>query len=225
MKVKEIIENAAMVNALMKTFAQKTAERTARAAADTATKVVPKMGNAAATAAPKVAILADQLAVKAGQAGVKLEPIATKIWDKSKNTFVERGVPVVNYDGRAIVIVTVDGVRVPFYLSTGDAGKKGVAAGKWYPIFGIGPDGWINKGTENGISKYYGMPNLKRTAERLDAAVGDIRTQINNVSEIGVGKFAVADINQGLAPVAHDAGFEAFKKNAYSMLRRLGADV
>ncbi len=217
MKVKEITENAAMVNALMKTFAQKTA--------DTATKVVPKMGNAAATAAPKVAILADQIAARASQAGVKLEPMATKIWDKSKNTFVERAVPVVNYDGRAIVIVPVDGVRVPFYLSTGDAGKKGVAAGRWYPIFGIGPDGWINKGTENGISKYYGMPSLKRTAERLDATVGDIRTQINNVSEIGVGKFALADINQGLAPVAHDAGFEAFKKNAYSMLRRLGADV
>lgn len=44
-----------------------------------------------------------------------------------------------------LVLVDINGVQVPFYLSTGLGGKANVASGKWYPFFGIGDDGWINE--------------------------------------------------------------------------------
>lgn len=228
MRIQELEENAA-INAFLQRMAQNMAKRagTAAGAAERATaKAAGAVEKTAATAAKTATTAADKLAQQALSKGVKLEPITSKVWDKTANTFVERAIPIVNYEGRAIVVVNVDGVRVPFYLSTGDAGKKLVPSGRWYPIFGIGPDGWINKGSEKGIASYYNMPNLKRTAQQLDSSIGDIRSQVNNMAEFGAGKFSVADINQGLSPVAHGADtVEAFKKNAYALFKRLGAAV
>jgi hypothetical protein len=87
----------------------------------------------------------------------------------------EAGAPVVNYFDRYITVVDVNGSKVPFYLSSGQAGKKGVEAGKWYPIFGIGEDGWINKGSEQQIANYYGVPEFKAAAQELDKTLGDMR--------------------------------------------------
>ena len=83
--------------------------------------------------------------------------------------------PMVQLGRRAIVFRKVNGVIVPFYLSSGMAGKPN--AGKWVPIFGVGRDaGWFNKGpTQEDIDNYYGSPALKRVAESLDEEFGDIR--------------------------------------------------
>ena len=76
---------------------------------------------------------------------------------------------------RKIVLVNINGVDMPFYLSTGHGGKYGVLSGKWYPFFGLDPDGWFNKGTEDDINDYYGSSKLREVAEALDNKWGDIR--------------------------------------------------
>lgn len=66
------------------------------------------------------------------------------------------------------MFANVNGVTVPFYRSSGAAGKQNVKAGLWYPIFGIGSDEWINKGTQAEISSYYGSAELRAAAQFLD---------------------------------------------------------
>jgi hypothetical protein len=53
---------------------------------------------------------------------------------------------MVNYYHRNIVVVNINGVHMPFYMSTGLGGKENVQPGLWYPFFGI-KDGWLNKGS------------------------------------------------------------------------------
>jgi hypothetical protein len=90
---------------------------------------------------------------------------------------------VIDHAYRKIVVVDVNGFHVPFYLSTGEGGKKETTPGKWYPFFGIGKDGWINKDglMQNGpnMANYYNSPHLKTIAEHLDHVVGDIREARN----------------------------------------------
>ncbi len=61
---------------------------------------------------------------------------------------------------RAFAIVNVNGKLLPFYVSSGLAGKEakyGIASGQWYPLLGLG-DTWFNK-----------MPNMKHNpAPELD---------------------------------------------------------
>jgi hypothetical protein len=87
---------------------------------------------------------------------------------------------------RKMVVVNHNGVHVPFYLSSGSAGKddpslpehKRVAAGKWYPHFGMGQTGlggWINKGDTDQLRNHYGSPELHHIASLLDTHIGDIR--------------------------------------------------
>ncbi len=214
MKISELEENAAMVAQLMKAFAQNMAKR-----AGGATGAVEKT---AATAAAKTATVADQIAQQAAAKGVRLEPLTAQVWDKSTNKFIERAIPIVNHDGRAMVVVKVNGERVPFYLSSGSVPKEGIIPGQWYPTFGIGPDGWINKAANAGT--YYGRPALKRAAEQLDAAIGDIRSKLGNNADFGVGKTATGSINQGLAPVTYEQGLKgALKEPAYELFKRIGA--
>lgn len=82
---------------------------------------------------------------------------------------------MINLAGRMIVMVNINGVDVPFYLSTGKGGKENVESGKWYPFFGLDPDGWFNKGNQTEINDYYGSAALKAVAKALDNKFGDIR--------------------------------------------------
>ncbi len=229
MKISELEENAAMVASLMKAFAQNMARR-AGTAAGAAERTLPKVAGSAektaataTTAAARTATtLADQIAQQAAAKGVRLEPLTAQVWDKSTNKFIERAIPIVNHDGRAMVVVKVNGERVPFYLSSGSVPKEGIIPGQWYPTFGIGPDGWINKAANAGT--YYGRPALKRAAEQLDAAIGDIRSKLGNNADFGVGKTATGSINQGLAPVTYEQGLKgALKEPAYELFKRIGA--
>lgn len=82
---------------------------------------------------------------------------------------------VINFGGRMMVLVRIGGRKVPFYLSTGKGGKADVPDGKWYPFFGIGADGWINKTGGKDMTSYYGSEELRQKAEELDRVLGDIR--------------------------------------------------
>ncbi len=102
--------------------------------------------------------------------------------------------------GRVTVLKDVNGVQVPFYISTGKGGKANVETGKWYPFFGVGPDGWFNKGTEKDINNFYGSPELKTAADELNNTVGDIRQQMGKLpssQELGV------NVNTDMQPTAY----------------------
>ena len=102
--------------------------------------------------------------------------------------------------GRVTVLKDVNGVQVPFYISTGKGGKANVETGKWYPFFGVGPDGWFNKGTEKDINNFYGSPELKTAADELNNTVGDIRQQMGKLpssQELGV------NVNTDMRPTAY----------------------
>ena len=73
--------------------------------------------------------------------------------------------PIQNISGRSVVVVNVDSHKIPFYVSSGMAGKDefGIPSGVWYPHAGISRygDGWFNK-----------MPNmLDNPVPQLDEIV------------------------------------------------------
>lgn len=104
-------------------------------------------------------------------------PYKTKIWDPIRKEKKEESgkTKILDIAGRKIILLEINGVNCPFYLSSGGGGKKNVPAGKWYPFFGIGWDAWFNKGTESDILNYYGVSLLKHYAEYLNREIGDIR--------------------------------------------------
>lgn len=101
---------------------------------------------------------------------------AEGFYDKSKP--VSGLAPIIKFgmpgDSRAITVRKIYGVSVPFYLSTGRGGKETVKPGRWYPFFGVG-EGWFNKGTQEDINDYYGIPELRQVARQLDREIGDVR--------------------------------------------------
>jgi DNA polymerase III epsilon subunit-like protein len=106
---------------------------------------------------------------------------------------------IIDFGGRKIVVMDINGTKVPFYLSTGNGGKKDVAAGKWYPFFGVSEDGWLNKTGGADINNYYDSPELRAQAEWLDANIGDIRDD-NTIPKVkGTGSH-MDFINQDLNP-------------------------
>lgn len=102
--------------------------------------------------------------------------------------------PVIEHQGRHMVSVMHNGVRVPFYRSTGAGGKKETTVGSWYPAMGVGEEGWINKTHGADLANYYNSDALRKIGEHLDEHVGD-PTQANWVGNIpkvsaGVGRQA-----------------------------------
>ena len=102
--------------------------------------------------------------------------------------------------GRKMVLLDINGFKLPFYCSTGMGGKKNVQAGKWYPSLGIDPSGaWLMKGNEDQINSYYGSPALKAISELLDEKYGDVR---GTTTEVGKNWEELCNfINQNLTPV------------------------
>lgn len=91
-----------------------------------------------------------------------------------------RGTPVViekfgTISGRPIVMVKVGNKKLPFYITTGTAGKTKVPTGKWGFFGGITEDGWFRKGTLDDIDAHYGSAELEQIADALDANIGDLR--------------------------------------------------
>ena len=113
--------------------------------------------------------------------------------------------PIVEYTapgnpGRLMVIRNINGVQVPFYLSTGSAGKKDVPPGKWYPFFGI-KDSWINKTGGEDMANYQNRKELAAVARQLDRTIGDIRHKADRDLFPKIGnREAIVHVNQGFDP-------------------------
>lgn len=122
---------------------------------------------------------------------------------KGKNVPSNAVSEIIWFVRRVMVVVDINGVKVPFYISTGEGGKEDVEIGKWYPVFGVGEDGWINKRTEAEINDYYGSPELRAMAEWLDANIGDVREnpEIPRVKATGS---HIDFINSDLSPTEFD---------------------
>ncbi len=118
-----------------------------------------------------------------------------------------RGTPVVietmsdfgRRSGRAIVMVKVGNKKLPFYISTGSAGKTDVPTGKWEFFGGIAESGWFRKGFTTEITNHYNSAELKQIADALDNTIGDLRDTELVLKTIGrqklggVGKVATLD--------------------------------
>jgi hypothetical protein len=125
--------------------------------------------------------------------------------------------PIIDYNGRKIAVVDVNGTKVPFYQSTGLSKRPETTAGKWYPFLGIGPDGWMNNASGKDMANYYGSPKLRDVAETLDREMGDIRKRTDLPVMPATG--AHADfINAGLDPVENKPENLGRLKNALDSL-------
>ena len=128
-------------------------------------------------------------------------PFDTVSWNEKeqKKEYSSGKSQFIDYSGRIICVVDINGFKMPFYISTGKGGKKNVPTGKWYPIFGIASDGWLNKTTEKEILNYYNSPVLRQIAEALDKKYGDLRGQYDNAKVKATGAH-IDYINQNLTP-------------------------
>jgi len=115
---------------------------------------------------------------------------------------------ILDFSGRKLVVADINGVRIPFYLSTGYGGKTDVPPGKWYPVFGIDPmSGWFNKTSGAEITSYYGSPDLGAVSKYLDNTIGDVRdVQVPKVAYRLQGKVTpqIDFINRDVNPVTNE---------------------
>jgi ADP-ribose pyrophosphatase YjhB (NUDIX family)/DNA polymerase III epsilon subunit-like protein len=133
------------------------------------------------------------------------------------------------YAGRPIVMIGINGVKVPFYMSTGAGGKKNVDAGKWYPIFGISPvTGWFNKGlTEQAINEYHNSPELRAVAEWLNGQFPDAlkRKDLVEVDSEGQGnlEYLFEQVNESMpgTVTGYGGGQEQHQKNIDSVVKQI----
>ena len=75
---------------------------------------------------------------------------------------------ILSHSGRAKTLININGVIVPFYLTSGQGGK-GLTPG-WYPFFGIGNDGWQNKTDKADMETYYSRywgPNVAAKVQAI----------------------------------------------------------
>lgn len=128
-------------------------------------------------------------------------PYETLTWSNEQNKAIASSGKsrVIDMGGRKIVVLDINGFHMPFYLSTGHGGKADVASGKWYPIFGIGQDNWLNKLSGTEINDYYGSPIFRQISEALDRIYGDIREDKSVPSVKATGSH-IDFINQDLNP-------------------------
>ncbi len=131
---------------------------------------------------------------------IDFDTVELQGFDKVSSSGVSK---IIDFKGRKIVLIDVNGVQVPFYQSSGQAGKKDVPAGKWYPIFGIEVDTqWINKTGGKAMAEYNGIPELAAIAKQLDAEVGDIRNN-NTIPLVLIEGKASEAINLGMNPLVN----------------------
>lgn len=136
----------------------------------------------------------------------------------------------VDYNDRIMVLVKLGKYNIPFYISTGQAGKKNVKAGNWYAIFGIGESGWINKGSEELINKQYDFPIFQKIAKILNEGVGNFESRENNgngkiIEGIGYledSKIAISEFNAQMGlpitPAKNNTETKVFYENVNIIL-------
>lgn len=115
-----------------------------------------------------------------------------KVWENEE-------LLILNDRGRDVILIDLGTIKMPFYNSTGEAGKERVVAEKWYPIFGIDPtSGWFNKPSQTQINNYYGSDILKSTSQKLDDLLGGKDCGWNVVDDKKSTIYNI--INQDLSP-------------------------
>ncbi|GLI92879.1 hypothetical protein [Methylocystis echinoides] len=130
-----------------------------------------------------------------------------------------RSAKVVVFAGRPIVAVRIGQVLIPFYISSGENRKEGVTAGQWYPFFGIGGDGWLNKSDR--IGTYYGSDKLREVARQLDKNTGALSqsTVVISTDDKAPMRFLNADV-PGLPNIAYVDTLKAIAE----VVRAINAD-
>jgi len=146
------------------------------------------------------------------------------------------GVPVYISDfgmrsGRPIVMIEIKGRKLPFYISTGTAGKMQVPTGKWEFFGGLSKNSWFAKGTTKDILNHYKSPELKQIADALDSSIGDVRNVEcflhNSVREAQNAQGAVAIID-GVPNITDDvinSGLKHVNNNAYGQEWNFTEDI
>ena len=93
--------------------------------------------------------------------------------------------------GRPVLLASVGDKKLPFYTSTGKAGKTDVPTGKWEFFGGFqirdkeADKIWFRKGGLEDILDHYGSPELKKIADALDGQIGDIRDSVDVLRSAG----------------------------------------
>jgi len=159
---------------------------------------------------------------------IKMLEIPYETFAKNKNTgyldpnkTISGKSKIISLGGRKIIVLDVNGTHIPFYLSTGLGGKKEVKSGKWYPFFGIGTDGWINKLRQSDMNSYYKIDILRKIAEQLDTKIGDIRDD-NSYPEVKPNGQHISFINKDFNPTDNDQGaFTKISKNIEELKKKL----
>lgn len=116
----------------------------------------------------------------------KLKTVEEKLeWLKNNNlispiTINGKQYNAIDYSDRVMVMAKMGKYNIPFYISTGSAGKKTVKPGDWFVVFGIGEQGWINKGDEASINAQYNVPYFQKMAAILNKGIGRIESREDN---------------------------------------------
>lgn len=142
---------------------------------------------------------------------------------------------VIDYEGRVMVLMKLGKYNVPFYISTGQAGKKNVKAGNWYAIFGIGEEGWINKGSEAQINTQYDSPILQKFAKILNEGIGTIESREEKgklkegIGFLGDSKEEIEEFNKNTnfttKPAANNTEVKQFYAHATDVLTSLNEEM
>ena len=143
----------------------------------------------------------------------------------------------IDYSDRIMVLAKIGKYNIPFYISTGQAGKKNVKAGNWYAIFGIGESGWINKGSEELINKQYDFPIFQKIAKILNEGVGKFESRENNgngkiIEGIGYledSKNSISDFNAQMGlpitPAKNNTDSKTFYENVNTVLNLVNDEL
>ena len=95
------------------------------------------------------------------------------------------GEAIVQHGDRAVVVIDVDGLRIPFFLAKGNEGSKYIVQGKWYPAFEFYANGdWFLGATKSyleavndrkeRVRQAHKIPYLKEIAGTLDRVIGNV---------------------------------------------------
>lgn len=120
---------------------------------------------------------------------------------------------------RAIVVVNINGMRLPFYVSSGLSGKEqeyGIASEKWYPLQGISTSGWLNKMPDMQQNPYPELDEVCKILEQKFPAAQYKAKALNHQLPIAqhekLMKYANSSFPEGL-PVNENGGYAYIKNN------------
>lgn len=141
--------------------------------------------------------------------------------------------------GRAVAIMRIGERKLPFYVSTGEAGKTRVPTGKWEVFWGKG-GGWFNKGglgsledQERLLLDHYDSQELRQIADALNSKLGDPRDTELVLNTIGrntkgqgfvgranLGSISESSINSGFKYAPSSGGVNANMLNNIEDFKR-----